>query len=147
MPHNAGSVGVPGVSNRRGYLSLAAAKSVEAHDCGTTFGLNLAGGFTVTLPTVAQAGAGWWCRFIVKTAPTTAYIITEDAATDTNKIMGGVYELEVDTTNDGPYSAAFTQVNFVANIAVVGDYIEVECDGDFFLIHGGTNADGGITLT
>jgi len=136
--------------NTRGYLptlSLITTKSVEAEDCGTVFMLNLAAGFTVTLPTIAQAGAGWNCRFLVGTSPTTAYIITEDAAADTNAMIGEVAELEVDTADDGPYSAAFTQVNFVANVAVVGDFIDVFCDGTSFFVRGTTNADGGITLT
>lgn len=129
------------------YESLITTEALERWDSGKTFLLNLAGGFTVTLPTLAQAGAGWNARFIVGTAPTTAYIITEDTATDTNKLMGGINELEVDTSDDGPYSAAFTLVTFVASVAVVGDYIDVYCDGSFFIVRGQTNADGGITLT
>jgi hypothetical protein len=147
MPHNDGAVGTPGLNNRRGYRTLITTAAIEVEDCGATFGLSLAAGFTVTLPTIAQAGAGWWCRFFVKTAPTTAYIITEDGGVDTNKIMGGINELEVDTADDGPYSAAFTFITFVANVAVVGDFAEIECDGAFFIVHGQTNADGGITLT
>ena len=129
------------------YESLITTASVEKEDHGKTFGLNLAGGFTVTLPTAAQAGAGWKVTFRVEIAPTTAYIITEDAGTDTNVLSGGVAELEVDTANDGPYSAAFTQVNFVASVAAVGDYIDVECNGTRFFVRGLTNLDGGITLT
>ena len=129
------------------YQSLITTASIEKEDHGKTFGLNLAGGFTVTLPTAAQAGAGWKVTFRVETNPTTAYIITEDTGTDTNVLTGGIHELEVDTSNDGPRSAAFTQVNFVANLAVLGDYIDVECNGTRFFVRGMTNVDGGITLT
>jgi len=131
------------------YISvIAAATLLPARDWnGKVIGLNLAGGFTLTLPSVAQAGAGWRATFRVETAPTTAYIITEATASDTNVMTGGINELEVDTSDDGPYSAAFTQVNFVANTAVVGDYIDIECNGSRFYVRGQTNADGGITLT
>ena len=40
-------------------------KTVEVHDCGTIFIMNSAGGnLTVTMPSAADAGAGWWCRVI-----------------------------------------------------------------------------------
>lgn len=148
MPHNTGSVGTPGVLNRRGVKTLTSAASVEAHDCGTIFRLNSATGFTVTLPTVAQAGAGWWAKFVVTTAPTSGnHVVTEDGATDTNVLVGGINELEVDTNDDGPYTAGATQVNFIANVAAKGDFVLVECDGVNFIISGQTNADGGTTIT
>ena len=111
------------------------------------FFLALAGGFTVTLPPVADAKNGWSATFIVKVNPTTAYIVTETAASDTNVLTGGVVERETDTADDGPYSAAFTQVNFVANTAVLGDIIRVVSDGVRYYVDGQVNADGGITLT
>ena len=129
------------------YESLVTTEAMVVTDNGKTFLLNLAGGFTVTLPTVAVAGAGFWCKFIVGTAPTTAYIITEDGGSDTNVCIGGINELEVDTASDGPYSAAFTFVNLVASVAVVVDWVEYFCDGTSWYITGQTNADGGITLT
>ena len=83
----------------------------------------------------------------LKTAPTTAYIVTETVASDTNVLTGGVVEREVDTGDDGPYSAAFTLVTFVANVAEVGDIIRVVSDGVRYYIDGQTNADGAITVT
>lgn len=127
--------------------TLIAAKTLLPGDSGKTFMLNLAGGFTVTLPPVAEARNGWNATFVVKTNPTTAYIVTETAASDTNVLTGGVVERETDTADDGPYSAAFTQVNFVANVAVLGDIIRVVCDGVRYYIDGQVNADGAITLT
>lgn len=131
------------------YESLTAeTESLVAADSGRTFGLNRADGITVTLPSAAAAGAGWKAKFRVETAPTGGnYVITENTALDTNVLAGGVNELEVDTNDDGPYSSAFTQVNFIQNIAVLGDYIEIECNGANFFVVGQTNADGGITLT
>lgn len=127
--------------------TLTAAKTLLPGDSGKTFLLALAGGFTVTLPPVADAKNGWSATFIVKVNPTTAYIVTETAASDTNVLTGGVVERETDTADDGPYSAAFTQVNFVANTAVLGDIIRVVCDGVRYYIDGQVNADGAITLT
>jgi len=128
-------------------VTLAAATTLLPGDSGKTFLLSLAGGFTVTLPPVADAKNGWTATFIVKTAPTTAYIVTETVASDTNVLTGGVVEREVDTGDDGPYSAAFTLVTFVANVAEVGDIIRVVSDGVRYYIDGQTNADGAITVT
>jgi len=127
---------------------LTAARSLNAEaDCGKVFFLNLAGGFTVTLPSIAAAGAGWNCKFVVKTAPTTAYIITELAASDTDKIItNGINELEVDTTEDGPTNTGHTTVTLAANVAIAGDYVSFLCDGANWFCTGQTAADGGVTL-
>ena len=127
--------------------TLITTKTLVPADSGKTFFLSLAGGFTVTLPGVAKAGNGFAVEFIVKIDPTTAYIVTEKAASDTNVLTGGVVERETDTASDGPYSAAFTQVNFVANTAVLGDIIRIVSDGVRYYVDGQVNADGGITLT
>jgi len=142
VTHFSGPVAV-GVDS---YEALAAATALTADHNGMTYGLALAGGFTVTLPSVAVAGAGWRAKFIVTVAPTTAYIITEKTADDTNVLIGGINELEVDTTNDGPYTATGTTITLVATVAVVGDFVELFCDGTKFYFSGQTNADGGITL-
>ena len=127
--------------------TLITTKTLVPGDSGKTFLLDLVGGFTVTLPPVGEAGNGFNTAFVVKTSPTTAYIVTETAASDTNVLTGGVVERETDTADDGPYSAAFTQVNFVANIAVLGDIIRIVSDGVRYYVDGQVNADGAITLT
>ena len=51
----------------------------------------------------------------MKTQPTTAYIITEDASADTNTLIGSINETETDTTQDGPSTTGATFINFVAS--------------------------------
>ena len=46
-----------------------------ASDSNKLFMLDLAGGFTVTLPADADIEEGWNCRFYVKTASDAAYLI------------------------------------------------------------------------
>ena len=72
------------------YESLITTKTLDSEDNGKTFGLNLAGGFTVTLPAVSSLNAGWKVRFRVETNPTTAYIITENTAYDTIIVFGNI---------------------------------------------------------
>lgn len=122
--------------------TLAAAKTLTADNNGMTYFLGLAGGFTVTLPAPA---AGLRFKFIVSVAPTTAYVIVTNGGADI--MIGGVNELEVDTTNDGPYDANADTFNFVANVAVVGDYVEMISDGTSWYYNGQTNADGGVTTS
>jgi len=128
---------------------LTAATSLVAGDSGKVFMLNSATEFTVTLPSIADAGAGWNCKVMVKAAPASAdYVITEKASADTNKIVcNGIAELEVDTSDDGVYSAGCTFINFKDGVAVQGDWVEIFCDGTNWYVTGQTNADGGITAT
>ena len=52
-------------SDRKKIEALTADKTVEVHDCGTIFTADPSGGaITVTLPSPAAAGAGWWCKVV-----------------------------------------------------------------------------------
>ena len=62
-------------------------------------------------------------------------------------MIGGINELEVDTSDDGPYDANADTLNFVASVAVVGDFVILESDGTSWYYHGQTNADGGVTTS
>lgn len=128
---------------------LTAAVSLSPNDSGKVFMLNSATEFTVTLPSVADAGAGFNCKFIVKAAPSGAdYVISEKASSDTNVvIVNGISELETDDGEDGVYNAGCTFINFKDGVAVAGDYVELLCDGTNWYASGQTNADGGITAT
>ena len=127
---------------------LSATKSLDAEDTGKVFMLNSATEFTTTLPSIAVAKAGWNCKIIVGAAPSgAAYVITELATADTNKvIVNGINELEVDTSDDGPYSAGCTTVSFADGVAVAGDWVDIFCDGTNYFVTGQTNADGGIAV-
>jgi len=115
---------------------------ITADESGKTFYLSLAGGFTSTLPAPAL---GLKFKFIVAIAPTTAYVITTNGGADI--MIGGINELEVDTADDGPYDNNADTINFVASVAAVGDYIEMESDGTSWYFHGQTNLDGGVTTS
>jgi hypothetical protein len=122
-------------------ISLTAATATLTKDhAGTTLFLNRAGGITVTLP---APDAGLVFKFIVGTAPTTAYTINSSGGADI--IVLSVNELETDTGDDGPYDNDADIVSFVANVAVVGDFLDIHCDGTKWYARGQTNADGAIT--
>jgi len=127
---------------------VTAAKSLLAdQDCGKTFFLNSLTGLTLTLPSIASAGAGWRCKVIIKTACTSnTYIITEKTTADTNKIItNGISELETDTGDDGPYNAGHTTITF-GTTALPGDEVEIVTDGTAWYAKGHTKADGAAVL-
>ncbi len=129
------------------YESLITTKVLDSEDNGKTFGLNLAGGFTVTLPAIATVNTGWKVRFRVETNPTTAYIITENAASDTDIILGSI------NTSTGQTAAAdfevsgATFVTFVAAVALVGDWVTIENNGTNWFAYGQATVPAGITIT
>lgn len=126
--------------------ALAATETLTVDDNGKIFFLDLVGGFTTTLPKLNTVAAGWTCRFIVKTDPTTSYIISEHAD-DTDKLKTNfIAELDVDATQDGTVDQDHKTLTFVATTAKIGDWIEVETDGAVWYIHGQTADDGGITV-
>jgi len=130
------------------YESLITTKSLDKEDSGKTFGLNLAGGFTVTLPALSSVTAGYTVKFRVETQPTTAYIITEKAADDTNTVIGHI------TTSTAQTSASYfasdtpaTFVNFVATAAEAGDTVVITTNGTNWFVEGVCTIPTGITIT
>lgn len=121
--------------------TLTAARVLVAADSGKTFLLNLAGGFDVTLP--ALTTTGFSAKFIVKTAPTTAYTITGATA---DKMAGSIFEA-TGAASDTEAAATGDVLNFVANTAVVGDQADVFCDGAAYYVKGFCSAAGGMTIT
>ena len=135
-------------ADRKKVQSITASISLTTADCGTFMMLNAAAGCTVTLPSVAEAGNGWWVRFIVATNCTSnSYVITEKTSADTNVIKGGINELETDDTEDGPSSTGCTLITLGNATDTVGDFVEVVCDGSSFFIFGQTKLDGGVALS
>lgn len=138
-----------GVVTMGGYMqgnvvteTTIATDVLTGSQCGSTLLLSAATEFLTTLPVPS---AGCYFKFIVKAAPASAsYTIATNGSA--NILIGGVNELEVDTSDDGPYSATGDLVTFVDGVAVVGDYVEVISDGTSWYLDGQTNADGGVTI-
>jgi len=116
---------------------VTATNVITAAESGTTFFLNIAGGFTSTLP---AAATGLKYKFIVSTAPTTAYIITTNSSAN---ILFGTF---LDIVGELVYFSAQDTLNFVASTSVVGDFLEVESDGTNWYCTAKSGADGGITV-
>ena len=139
------TVGGYTVSNKLQFSDLTAAGALTAADSGKTFYLNSATEFDTTLPAVADA-TGFHARFVVKAAPSGAsYTITSAA----NDIHGGMSTSDVDGTVADAANTAGTAVDvisFVDGAAVIGDYIDIRCDGTFYYVSGNTAVAAGVTL-
>lgn len=121
--------------------TAAAADTITLAESGKIFFLALAGGFTLTLPAVTPAGTV--LTFIVKTAPTTAYIIL--STTNDNIIGYPIASLGSDETANG--NAAGDQLNFVANVALPGDRADFVSDGTSWHVRATVKATGAVTIT
>jgi hypothetical protein len=121
--------------------SLAAAKTLKARDSGRMYSLNLVGGFAVTLPPVAEK---WKFKFVAGIAPTTAYTVITNASE--NVIHG-----QITTGEDAAGSVATVPeadtISFVANLAIIGDWCEVESDGTNIYVSGMCAVQDGMTTT
>jgi len=112
---------------------------ITAAESGKTFYLALANGFTSTLPAPAL---GLRFRFIVTIAPTTAYIITTNGGAD---ILFGMMEERAGTA--GVAGAAQDTFNFVANNAIIADWVEFWSNGTNWYYHGMVNVAVGNTVS
>jgi hypothetical protein len=131
-----------GVGSLSTIVPLTSATTLVAADSGKTFLLNLATGFTVTLP--ANSTVGFNARFIVGIAPTTAYIIAA-ATADT---IGGTVLSASGGAEDTEGAFTGDQVNFVANTALAGDRVAIEIlTATQIWANGICSAAGGITIT
>ena len=130
-------------NTRKNVHSLTAAYTVLASDSGKDFILDAAAGVAITLPSAADMGNGWNCRFFVGTAFSSSnWQITATAAV----MKGGINELEVNTSDDGPSTVGGTTVDFVHSLETIGDYVDLMCHGTTIFFRGQSKLDGGILL-
>ena len=134
-------------AHKKKVVNLTAAYQLLEEDSGKILMLNSATEFATTLPSIADAGIGWYCKIVVDAAPSSAsYTVVEKASDDTDVIIvNGINELEVDTSDDGVYNAGCTTLTFADGVAVQGDFIDIWCDGSNYYVAGQTKADGGLT--
>tara|TARA_R100000458_G_C8185557_1_gene181060 strand:- start:120 stop:566 length:447 start_codon:yes stop_codon:yes gene_type:complete len=135
-----------------GVESVNAAKTIVPADNGKTFMVTDTGsaGYTVTLPTPANAGIGFSCKFIVNCAVGSTLsdgsgedVVFNDGQTD---VMVVNY---IDAADAGAVSLVHDrQADTVAfdNTCVTGDSIEFFTDGTLWFAMGLSGVDGGIVV-
>ena len=114
-------------ADRKKIEAVSAAKTIEVHDCGTIFSVTET--CTLTLPTVANAGKGWWCKVVCVDASKTVTVSVNSQTT-----IG----LELSNT-----AAAIT--GDVAITGTAGAMLEVMCDGSRYIVLGAGVAAGDLS--
>ncbi len=111
-------------------------------DSGKTIWLNAATEFALELPAVA---AGLNFKFIVKAAPSGAsYTVVTPGPAEI--IVGKVFSAAGDA-GDVENTAGATTITFVNGQAVMGDRVDLECDGTNWYAVGFASVAAGITFT
>ena len=128
-------------SDRKKIESVTASLDVEVHDCGTVFLVVGDAAVTLTLPTIAQAGPGWWCK-VIKTGAASGgedVTIAADAGDGATPMMG--VELS-------PTHAVMNGDDIVIEDAAnKGTQVEILCDGTNWQVLGFSVLAAGITIS
>lgn len=127
--------------------TVTATNSIAATECGTTYFLASATEFASTLPAISTVSAGCYFKFVIAAAPSGASYTIITGNSLENVLIGGINELEVDTTNDGPYNAAGDTITSADGLGAVGDWVSMISDGTSYYITGQANLDGGLEIS
>ena len=117
-------------AQRQKVTSITASVTVTVADCGTNFICDSAGATVLTLPSAAEAGAGWWIRVILSDEPETSVAVTANAG----ELKGLV--VAADGLDQSDSNATYT----IDNSGNIGDWLEVLCDGSSMFILGNIEA-------
>ena len=105
--------------------NIATTKSIEASDSGKWFTIDQDSAFAITLPTVAQAGAGWYADFCINDEGANAVTIIPDTSEDV--VLGFVMSGD-GGTGSSTDSTAVDEIKFISG-AQKGDRVYIFCDG------------------
>ena len=136
-------------NTRKNVHSLTGTYQMLASDSGKVFMSNQAAGYTVTLPAISDAQEGWNCKVIIATNVTSSnFVITEKAASDTDKIILQTTENDVSAgAAPAGTSTGCTTMTLASGADVIGDSFDIFCDGTNWFIKCNVNADAAVTAT
>ena len=125
----------------------ATTKTVEVSDCGTIFTVGAAA-TAVTLPLLANAGKGWWCRFVVNNE-SAAVTIAQHSSDTANQMVGHVKTFSdnaVPQLSPQTEGTAFDLIT-LTDACVQGDFVELYTDGTLWYVEGESCASGADIIT
>ena len=140
------------MSNRVAVLEATDDVTLTANDCGKTIILNDGtNGLVLTLPSCADAGAGWNCdiRIVASAASGKTYkISTAGATATTDFFVGGLAMVSTDATAECLSVASDGNSNDHINLTyqtkggLVGGHIQVVTDGTLWYVKGTVSGAG-----
>jgi hypothetical protein len=117
---------------RKIEVITTATHNVESHDCGTVFVLAHAAAAVdcdITLPTIAQAGEGWWCKFVLSAVKDNGAEVAIAADGDT---LANMLEVSADGTNNC-FGIGGNIITFDGDADLKGDSLElVVANGEWY---------------
>jgi hypothetical protein len=127
-------------ADRKKIEALTASKSATVADCGTVFTAVGDAAVVLTLPTIAAAGKGWWCKLVKTGAASGGQTITLAAhADDGGTPMKGVESSQTCLALSGDDLV-------LADAGAAGTQAEVICDGTIWIVLAYGVAAGDITI-
>ena len=113
---------------KKNIVDVAAAKVLTNADSGTTFIINQASAYEITLPLMSTIDRGWNAEFIIGTVAANAVTIANNTAEDT--IVGMVSYSDTDSSNVATATAetAVDEIVFISG-AVLGDTVRIVSNG------------------
>ena len=115
-------------NTRKNMVDVDAAKTLIASDSGTTFVINQASAYEITLPLMSTIETGWNCEFILGTVAANAVTIANH--TDEDTIVGIVSYSDTDSSNVATATAesAVDEIVFISG-AQLGDTVRIVANG------------------
>jgi hypothetical protein len=128
-------------ADRKKIEALTASKNATVADCGTVFTAVGDAAVVLTLPAIAAAGNGWWCKLAKVGAASGGQTITLAAHAD-----DGLTPMKgVESSNAGLALSGDDAV--MADLAAAGAQMEVICDGTLWILLAHGVAEGDITIS
>lgn len=133
-----GTLTLNGVASNLGaYESVTAGKTLVAGDNGMTIILGDAAPGDITLPAVTNTG--FTVKIVNGFAITSNSVVTSAEGDNITGVL---------TVNGALVAAAAEDfINFIANTALIGDWVELTSTGTAWAVHGQGSASGSITAT
>lgn len=118
-------------NTKKNIVDVAAAKVLTNNDSGTTFIINQASAYEITLPLMSTIDRGWNAEFIIGTADSNAVTIANNTAEDT--IVGGVAGADGGAATHA--ETAVDEIVFISG-AVLGDRVTIVSNGVNYFVSG-----------
>ena len=131
---------------RKNVVDIAAAYTVLPGDSGTTFIINQASAYEITLPLMSTIERGWNCQFILGTVAANAVTIANVTSEDT--IVGNISTSEIADSATASLLAttAVDEIVFISG-ALLGETVNIISNGVNYFVTGSTSAADHITIS
>jgi len=131
---------------RKNVVDIAAAYEVLPSDSGTTFIINQASAYEITLPLMSTIERGWNCQFILGTVAAYAVTIANVVGEDT--LVGNISTSEIADSATATLLAttAVDEVVFISG-ALLGETVNIISNGVNYFVTGSSSAADHITIS